>query len=403
MATERSSPARRPGASKPPVFADAPVSPQTDSPFAPTSNPTSPAIPTLAPLPARPVAAGLAPGAAPVALEPASAMPTQSVPNVPPPVLPPPQTNTASASTSLLPPPLPMTSAPAVPAMAPPLPLTDAAATPQTAPAPARSKPAKTKPAKAKRRGRRGGQGEAVAPQAAPVDPALLAAFRQFSGDVRRSETDGVYFPDQPTPEVAEEPKGPQRRQHEDLMPRGRGRRPSTGKGRYVLAAVGAIGLGAAFAVVLASNKSTPAPATPGHAVHVDATAATANTSITVPVSATRGPAYTLIVPQGFIADAGNDVGSDVQLSEPVLDLHLRVQSRTTGAVKIPTGAAASVVIAGTPAKGSETSAQDHAVRTVQFVRGGVTYTVTETVPDNGKAHTFKVLDRVLSGWSFQS
>jgi hypothetical protein len=284
--------------------------------------------------------------------------------------------------------------------MAPPLPLTDAtAATAATAGAPS---PARSKPAKAKRRGRRGGHGEGGAPQAGPVDPALLAAYRTFSVDVQRSEAGGVYFPDQPTSEVAEEPQGPKRRTHDDLTPRGRGRTPSAGKGPYVVAAIGAIGLGSAFAVVLAGNHGTPAPTTPSHGVHVDATTATANTSIGVPVSATRGAAYTLTVPQGFVADAGDDVGSDVLLSEPVLDLHLRVQSRTAGAIPIPRGSAASVAIAGSTAKGTETTAAGRAVRTVQFVRSGVTYTITETVPADGKAHTFKVLDQVLSGWAFQ-
>ncbi|HVU73777.1 MAG TPA: hypothetical protein VHE83_12510 [Mycobacteriales bacterium] len=294
-------------------------------------------------------------------------------------------TMAAPAPTSLIPPPLPMSQ------------LHEASVEVE---APAPPAPPKTKP---KRRGRRGGRGgERSAPELQPVDPALLAAYREFSEDVRPSDHAGVYFPEHRSAEQAEEPKKRERR-NVDFMPGGRGRTPSTGKGPVVLAGVAAVALGTVFAVVLAGRHGTtpPAPAL-SHAVHVDATAANASTSITVPTTATRGPAYTLTVPAGFVADAGSDGGSDVLLSEPVLDLHLRVQSRTKdAALKIPSGSPATMTIAGATAKGTEATARGHAVRTVQFARDGITYTVTETVPAGGKEHTFKVLDQVLSGWSF--
>jgi hypothetical protein len=238
-------------------------------------------------------------------------------------------------------------------------------------------------------------------PQA--VDPALLASYRAYSDEVQPSEGGSVYFPDLPTAEVVERPSGPARRAEDDLMPRGRGRAPATGKAPVVIAGVAAVGLGAVFAVVLAGGHHTPSvvPAASSRAVHVDATAATSSASITVPKTATRGVPYTLKVPAGFIADAGNEAGSDVLLSEPVLDLHLRVQSRTNGAVPVPPGSPTSVKVAGIVAKGTESTVRGHAVRTVSFGRAGVTYTVTETVPADGKANTLKVLDEVLGAWSF--
>jgi hypothetical protein len=282
----------------------------------------------------------------------------------------------------------------------PPLPLQSTA--PSAAAPVAPEAPAPAKQGKRGRRGRRSPVPTAAQPQA--VDPALLAAYQAYSAEVQPSEAPGVYFPALPAAEVApiEVPKT-RRRETDDLTPRGRGRAPATGKAPFVLAGVGALGLGTAFAVAMAGHHGTAAgPALASDAVHVDATSATKALSITVPPSATKGAAYTLRVPAGFVADAGSDARSDVLLSEPVLDLHLRVQSWAKDPAPVPPGTPAAVTIDGHAAKGTQSVVKGQAVRTVQLVHSGVTYTVTETVPAEGQAHTFKVLDQVLSDWTFR-